>query len=89
MESHSILGALRCPIDPAISGSGPFNLMVRGGRNQDKQGGKKRFNGMVIFTLWNLCKERNRRIFNNAHESVMQVASRVKEDIEQRKRALT
>ena len=49
---------------------------------------KQRFNGMVIYTLWNIWKERNRRIFNNAHESAMQVALRVKEDIEQRKRAL-
>ena len=49
---------------------------------------KRRFNGMVIYTLWNIWKERNRRIFNNTHESAMQVALRVKEDIEQRKRAL-
>ena len=53
------------------------------------KGETKRFNEMVIFTLWDLWKERNRRIFNNVHESTMQVASRVKEDIEQRKRALT
>jgi hypothetical protein len=43
---------------------------------------------MVIYTSWNIWKERNRRIFNNTHESAMQVALRVKEDIEQRKRAL-
>ena len=49
---------------------------------------RRRFNGMVIYTLWNIWKERNRRIFNNAHESALQVALRVKEDIEQRKRAL-
>jgi len=30
----------------------------------------------------------NRRIFNNTQKSIMQVALRVKEDIEQRKRAL-
>jgi hypothetical protein len=35
----------------------------------------------VIFTLWNLWKERNRIIFNDTHESALQVASRVKEDI--------
>lgn len=34
----------------------------------------------------NFWKERNRRIFNNAQESAIQVASRIKEDIEQRKR---
>jgi hypothetical protein len=53
------------------------------------KGERKRFNGLVIFTLWNLWKKRNRRIFNNAHESAMQVAPRVKEEIEQRKRVLT
>jgi hypothetical protein len=48
---------------------------------------RKRFNGMVIYTFWNLWKERNRRIFNNNYESVMQVAARTKDDIEQRRRA--
>jgi len=43
---------------------------------------------MVIYTYWNLWKERNRRIFNNTQESASQVASRIKEDIEQRRRAL-
>jgi hypothetical protein len=42
---------------------------------------------MVIYTLWNIWKERNRRIFSNHHESAMQVALRVKEDTNQRKRA--
>ena len=49
---------------------------------------KRGFNGLVIYTLWNIWKERNRRIFNNIQESAMQVALRVKEEIEQRKRAL-
>jgi len=44
---------------------------------------------MVIYTLWNLWKERNRRIFQNIQESAWQVAFRVKEDIAQKKRALT
>jgi len=38
----------------------------------------------VIYTFWNLWKERNRRIFNNKMETVLQVAARIKEDIEQR-----
>ena len=49
----------------------------------------RRFNGMVIYTFWNLWKERNRRIFNNNSESVMQVAARIKDDIEQRRRAFS
>jgi hypothetical protein len=48
---------------------------------------RRRFNGVVIYTFWNLWKERNRRIFNNMTESAFQVATRIKEDIEQRKRA--
>jgi len=54
------------------------------------QGQKKEgfFNSLVIYTCWNLWKERNQRIFNNAQESALQVASRIKENIAQRKRAL-
>jgi hypothetical protein len=40
----------------------------------------------VIYTFWNLCKERNRRIFNNTEESAKQVAAKTKDDLEQRKR---
>jgi uncharacterized Fe-S cluster-containing radical SAM superfamily protein len=43
---------------------------------------------MVIYICWNLWKERNRRIFNNAFQSPSEVAARVKEDIDQRRRAL-
>jgi hypothetical protein len=43
---------------------------------------------LVIYTCWNLWKERDRIIFNNAHESALQVASKVKEDIAQRERAV-
>jgi hypothetical protein len=43
---------------------------------------------MVIYTCWNLWKERNRRIFDNAFQSAREVAMRIKEDIDQRRRAL-
>jgi len=49
---------------------------------------RRRLNGAVIYTFWNIWKERNRRIFDNKIETVPQVAARIKEDIEQRKRAL-
>jgi hypothetical protein len=44
-------------------------------------------NGMVIYTFRNIWKEHNRRIFNNTSKTVLQVAARTKDDIEQRKRA--
>jgi len=49
---------------------------------------RRRLNGVAIYTFWNIWKERNRRIFDNRSETVPQVAARIKEDIEQRKRAL-
>jgi hypothetical protein len=42
----------------------------------------------VIYTIWNIWKERNRRIFTGDFETVVQVASRAKEDIEQQRIAL-
>jgi hypothetical protein len=47
---------------------------------------RRRLNAMVIYTFWNIWKARNRRIFNNTSETVVQVAARIKDDIEQRKR---
>jgi hypothetical protein len=38
--------------------------------------------------VWNLWKERNRRIFQNEHKTAQQIASMTKEDIGQRHRAL-
>jgi len=49
---------------------------------------RRKFNGMVIYTCWNLWKECNRRIFDNAFQSAREVAMRIKEDIDQRRRAL-
>ena len=43
--------------------------------------------GGHLYLLKLLKKKRNRRIFNNVTESPFQVAARIKEDIEERKRA--
>jgi len=42
----------------------------------------RHFNGVVIYTMWNIWKERNRRIFQNLVMDVRQVASKTKEDID-------
>jgi len=49
----------------------------------------RRFNGVLIYIVWNLWKERNRRIFENGYRTVQQVASLIKEDIVQRRRAVS
>jgi hypothetical protein len=46
-----------------------------------------KFNGMAIYIMWNIWKERNRRIFENNFQMNEQVAQRVKDDIDQHKRA--
>ena len=48
----------------------------------------RRFNGIVIYIMWNLWKERNRRIFENVFQTVQKVACSTKEDIMQRHRAM-
>jgi hypothetical protein len=48
---------------------------------------QRQFNGLAIYVMWNLCKERNRIIFENRFQTAQQVALRVKEDIDQWKRA--
>jgi hypothetical protein len=47
---------------------------------------KRDFNGMAIYTMWNLWKEHNRRTFDKYYTAT-QVAERSKEDIEQYRRA--
>jgi hypothetical protein len=39
---------------------------------------RRRFNGVFIYIVWNLWKERNRRIFENVHKMAQQVASMTK-----------
>jgi hypothetical protein len=48
---------------------------------------RRDFNGMVIYIMWNLWRERNRRIFDKIPSTAWQVAKRTKECLEQFKRA--
>ena len=50
---------------------------------------RREFNGLAIYIMWNLWKERNCRIFDNIYSTATQVAGRVKDDIVQYKRAFT
>jgi hypothetical protein len=53
-----------------------------------KQNGRQ-FNGILIYIVWNLWKKRNKRVFENEHKTVQQVISSTKEDIMQRRRAVS
>jgi hypothetical protein len=50
---------------------------------------RRRFNGILIYIVWNLWKKRNMRIFENEYKTVQQVASLTKEDIMQRRRVVS
>ena len=49
---------------------------------------RQTFNGALIYIVWNIWKEMNRRIFENEHQTAEQVAYLAKEDIVQRRRAM-
>jgi len=38
------------------------------------------FNGMAIYIMWNVWKERNRRMFEQKYLSAQQVACKIKEN---------
>ncbi|PNT75953.1 hypothetical protein BRADI_1g42288v3 [Brachypodium distachyon] len=41
---------------------------------------KRHFDGLLIYCLWNVWKERNRRVFNNVSMEEEDVASKAQED---------
>ena len=50
---------------------------------------RRHFNGVAIYTMWNIWKERNRRIFQNVAMDARQVAFKAKEDIYMRSRVFS
>jgi hypothetical protein len=46
------------------------------------------FNSLMIYTLWNIWKGRNRRIFKNSALISIQLALKIKEDVFTFKRAM-
>ena len=48
---------------------------------------RRHFNGLIIYTMWNIWKERNRRIFDQKFLTVKKVATRIKENLEEYRRA--
>jgi len=39
---------------------------------------RRHFNGLIIYTMWNIWKERNRRIFDQKFLTAQEVATRIK-----------
>ncbi|RCV07308.1 hypothetical protein SETIT_1G233500v2 [Setaria italica] len=48
---------------------------------------KRHFNGLIIYTMWNIWKERNRRIFDQKFLTAQQVATHIKENLEEYRKA--
>jgi len=88
LGSNPIMGKLRSTATAAPGRPHPYQAMVEDAAAKVPRSERRRLNGVVIYTFWNIWKERNRRIFDNLIETVPQVAVRIKEDIQQRKRAL-
>ena len=51
------------------------------------KGDRKNFNGLVIYIVWNIWKERNRRIFQQVELTSLELASKIREDINSREQA--
>jgi hypothetical protein len=43
---------------------------------------KRAFNSLAIYTMWNLSKELNCRIFDNIHSTALQIVGRIKENLD-------
>jgi len=82
---NPLLGELQCV---AVTASGrpsaDQSMVGRGSKKKCQSLNADDSMGVVIYTFWNIWNETNRRIFNNTAETVPQVATRIKESMEQR-----
>ena len=62
--------------------------MVERSGTQSPKGTTTTLYEVVIYTMWNIWKERNRRIFQGMAMNARQVALKAKEDIDTRSRVL-
>lgn len=56
--------------------------------SQASKQAKQQHSGRLLYTLWNIWKERNRRIFKGTQMTYIKVAMLALEDIRQREHAL-